>query len=506
MAGELFGRIAREKGLLQEFQLTAALRFQEELHALGLEKRLGDILVDDGTLTRDQAEAVLRLQQLNEQGIYNRRFGKIAVKNRLATQEQVDSALEAARETGFQVGVGAVLVERGIVAPVAVRAVRAAIERADRASAPASAATPPGGAPVPSTGKLGVPIDVEPSDGLSAIEIEKRIHDVLFAAVALRDGLVLASELERALREQARHHPEEPPLEAVLRDRGILSERELAAVSLALESAQQERLAVPGYEITGVLGHGATSLVLRARHELMDREVAIKLFREDHIAATDVSALLEEARTIARIRHPNVVLLHDVGRVHRRIYYVMELVDGRTLLELIRERGVVPEREALEVARGIACALEAIHQAGLVHRDVKPQNVLIAADGIVKLADLGLAREVDRTDENPAAVFGSPQTISPEQVQGERLDIRADLYGLGATLFHALTGRPVFDGKNALSLMTMHVTAPAPDPRSLRPEIREETARLVLELLEKDRVRRPALPAQVIEAIERLLC
>jgi hypothetical protein len=150
MAGGLFGRIALEKGLLDEERLARALRFQEELRALGLEKKLGEILVEDGVLTKDQVEQTFRLQQLNEQGIWSRRFGKIAVKNRLATQDQVDSAFEAARESGFQVGIGAVLVERGVLAPVAVRAIRQAIDRADRKATgdPPPGATPAFGTPV----------------------------------------------------------------------------------------------------------------------------------------------------------------------------------------------------------------------------------------------------------------------------------------------------------------------------------------------------------------------
>src|SRR5437660_313754 len=132
MGGGLFGRIALEKGLLDEEKLSRALRFQEELRALGLEKKLGEIFIEDGVLTKEQFEQIFRLQQLNEQGIWSRRFGRIAVKNALATQDQVDSAFEAAQRSGFEVGIGGVLVERGVLAPVAVRAIRQAIDRADR--------------------------------------------------------------------------------------------------------------------------------------------------------------------------------------------------------------------------------------------------------------------------------------------------------------------------------------------------------------------------------------
>ncbi len=506
MGGGLFGRIALEKGLLDEAQLGRALRFQEELRALGLEKKLGEILVEDGVLKKDQVEQVFRLQQLNEQVGWSRRFGRIAVKNGLATQDQVDSAFEVARDGGFQVGIGAVLVERGHLAPVAVRAIRQAIERAERKGEPLTGATPVFGTPatVSPSQRLGVALDVEPTDGLSDLAIEKHIHDVLFAAVALRDGRVLVPELERALRDQARAHPDAPLLETVLKDRGTLAPDELEAIARSLEQARGEKLAIPGYVVTSALGHGATSIVLRAKHELIEREVAIKLFREEHVATTDVNALVEEARTIAKIRHPNVVGLYDVGRVHRRLYYVMELVDGATLLDRIRAQGALAEKEALDMARAVACALEAIHAKGLVHRDVKPLNVLVAKNGTVKLTDLGLAREVGGKDESPVAVYGSPHTISPEQVQGERVDIRADLYGLGATLYHALAGKPPFDGTDALGVMTRHVTDPVPDLRVTRPEVSEDAARLVRWLLAKNKDERPATPTKVIEAIDAI--
>ncbi|MEZ0229965.1 MAG: serine/threonine-protein kinase, partial [Planctomycetota bacterium] len=160
--------------------------------------------------------------------------------------------------------------------------------------------------------------------------------------------------------------------------------------------------------------------------------------------------------------------------------------------------------EALDMAHSVASALEAVHAAGLVHRDVKPLNVLVARDGTVKLTDLGLAREVGGKDESPVAVYGSPHTISPEQVQGERVDIRADLYGLGATLFHALAGKPPFDGTDPVGVMTRHVTEPAPDLRVVKPEVSEDVARLVRWLLAKNRDERPATPTKVIEAIDAI--
>src|SRR5262249_36092757 len=158
---------------------------------------------------------------------------------------------------------------------------------------------------------------------------------------------VLLPELERALRDRAdgsAKKGEPVSLEATLVARGIITEKERRKVENALETARTEKITIPGYKLTDVLGQGATSIVLRARHELIDREVAIKLFRPEYGAGEDADVLLAEAKTIAKIRHPNVVGLYDAGRVHRRFFYVMELIDGPTLLDTIRERGALPER------------------------------------------------------------------------------------------------------------------------------------------------------------------
>lgn len=502
----MFGRIAVEKGLLTEGQLSRAVRFQEELRALGLEKPLGEILVSDGILTPQDVLLVLRLQKVNETRKENKRFMKLAFGNGLVSKAQAEAALDVTREEGYRRSVGSVLVEQGVMTTSQVRALKAALDKkkqerekleSDRyTKAEADLARPP------STKQLGESLEVEPAD--LPPDREKRTRDLLFAAVALRDGLVLVPELERALQQQLTLEGE-PPLEQILVERGILGEKEAAAVNAALEASRAEKLAIPGYRITDVLGRGATSIVLRARHELIDREAAIKLFRTEHMATADAETLIEEARTHAKINHPNVVSLYEVGRVHRRIYYVMELIEGRTLYDTIRRRGTLSEKEALVHCRDVARALDAFRAAGLVHRDVKPQNIIITRDGTAKLTDLGLAREVDQPDADPNAIYGTPHTIAPEQATGGKLDIRADLYGLGATLYYSLTGGPPYEGQDALAIVLHHLTQEVPDPREKAPKVSDATARFVQSLLAKDPKDRPAGPREVIASIERIL-
>ncbi|MEZ6184286.1 MAG: serine/threonine-protein kinase, partial [Planctomycetota bacterium] len=312
-------------------------------------------------------------------------------------------------------------------------------------------------------------------------------------------------ELERALEEQAAHDEPRPALREVLTERGVLRPDELEQIDRAIEAARNERLQIPGYQVLDLLGSGVTSLVLRGRHELIEREVAIKLFRTEHMEATEAEHLMAEARTIARLRHPNLVVLHEVGRVHRRIYYVMELVDGPTLLQLIQRYQRLPERDVLRIGRDVARALEAISEAGLVHRDVKPQNVLLAPTGDAKLTDLGLAMESHRAPlEAPGSIVGTPVTMSPEQANGDALDVRSDLYSLGATLYYALCGKPPYSGRSTVELMLAHLTAEVPDVRAVNPEVHPRTADLVRRLLAKTPAERPQTPGEVALVLERI--
>ena len=500
--GELFGRIALKKGLLDEDRLAEAVRYQEEIRSLGLDRPLGEILIDEGVLDEEQVQLILRLQRINQRARQEKRFGKIALRNGLIGETDLEAAMALAREDGFQRSLGDILVGRGVLNPSQARAVWRVMERRKQDE------------PGPeeedlqrsATGRLARALEDAPEDDEARLA-ERRVQDAIFAAVAVREGLLLVPELERALRqlEQEPREGEPQSLADVLEERGILGPQDRETVQAAVQASRAERLAIPGYQLLDVMGHGRTSIVLRARHELIGREVAIKLFRAEHMAATEAESLIAEARTIARIQHPNVTGLFEVGRVHRRIFYVMELVDGPTLQELIRASGSVSERETLEIGLDVARALEAIEAAGLVHRDVKPRNIVITPEGRAKLTDLGLARPQGALEEDGRAIYGTPHTISPEQVHGDPVDIRADLYGLGATLYWALTGQPPYDGKQALEVMLAHATAPVPLARAIRPDLAPETEELLCRLLAKERDLRPPSARAAIEAIEGLL-
>jgi serine/threonine-protein kinase len=242
------------------------------------------------------------------------------------------------------------------------------------------------------------------------------------------------------------------------------------------------------YELLRLLGSGGMADVHLALDRHLDREVAIKLLARSLAAdPVVVERFRREARAAAALNHPNVVKVYDWGEADGTHFLVMEYVRGATLREVLRERGRLPEAEALGIAAQVAEALQAAHEQGLVHRDVKPDNVLLDEDGRARVADFGIARAFGAahlTTDN--VVLGSAHYLAPEQVQGRPVDHRADLYSLAAVLYELLTGRPPVQGDSAVAVALQHVVAPPPPPRSLRPDLSPLSEAVVLQGLAKD--------------------
>ncbi len=263
------------------------------------------------------------------------------------------------------------------------------------------------------------------------------------------------------------------------------------------------------YRITGQLGKGGMAVVYRAVHAALGREVALKVvspqFAED---PTFRSRFLREAQVAARINHPNVVTCFDAGEGDGRLFMALELVTGGDLLDLLDRRGGrLDEVLALGLMRDALAGLEAVEAAGLVHRDIKPANIFITDGGQAKVADLGLAR-VSGNDQvtQPGVIMGTPAYIAPEQANGvPDLDIRADLYSLGASLYHLLTGQPPFSSDSAVATLIKALNEPVPDPAILRPDLTPGCRTLILRLMEKDRNRRHVSARQAREEVETLL-
>lgn len=247
------------------------------------------------------------------------------------------------------------------------------------------------------------------------------------------------------------------------------------------------RYEVAGYEILLQLGEGATGKVWKARQKSLDRFVALKVL-SPHLANDEdfVRRFDREGRAAAKLEHPNIVRVFDQGQdqVTGFRYIAYEFIDGQTLQEVLKAREKLPEREGLAHGRGIAEALAAAEKAGIVHRDVKPANIIIARDGVSKLVDLGLAKKTDDKALTASVnyIMGTPAFISPEVALGQDADTRSDLYSLGMTLFRAVTGRLAHEGNSPGVLFRKHTTEDCADPRTVEPSLSEGAARVILKL------------------------
>jgi eukaryotic-like serine/threonine-protein kinase len=256
----------------------------------------------------------------------------------------------------------------------------------------------------------------------------------------------------------------------------------------------QPRLLGGRYELDGIVGRGGMAEVFRARDIRLDRIVAVKTLREDLARDQTFQARFRrEAQSAASLNHPSIVAVYDTGEDmlgHTPVpYIVMEYVDGRTLRDLLRDdRRLLPER-ALEITDGVLRALDYSHRNGIVHRDIKPGNVMLTRAGDVKVMDFGIARAVSdaqATMTQTAQVIGTAQYLSPEQARGERVDARSDLYSTGCLLYELLTGRPPFTGDSPVAIAYQHVRENPVPPSRIDPEVPPWADSIVLKAMAKN--------------------
>jgi serine/threonine protein kinase len=261
------------------------------------------------------------------------------------------------------------------------------------------------------------------------------------------------------------------------------------------------------YVLGRSLGSGGMGEVYLAHDEVLDRDVALKVLRSRYAGDEEFAGrFLREARSAAGLSHPNIVQVYDRGETEDGISYIaMEYVPGGTLKELIDGRAPIGAREAARMATRISLALEAAHERGVIHRDIKPQNVLVTPSGDLKVTDFGIARAASAvTSSASSIVFGTAAYISPEQAMGEPVGPASDLYSLGVVLYEMLTGELPYTADNSIAVCMKHITEPLRPPMALNPAIPRQMNAVVVKLLAKNPSDRYASAAELLTDLERM--
>jgi len=255
------------------------------------------------------------------------------------------------------------------------------------------------------------------------------------------------------------------------------------------------------------LGAGGMGAVYLARHEGLNKPMAVKILPPEFASNPDfIERFMREARLAARLEHPNVVQVHDVGTEHGVYYITMQYVEGRSLDVILKERKKFSVSESVSIVKRVAIALAAAHKLGVVHRDIKPANILLSKDGVIKVADFGLAKDSDsnRTISGTGQIVGTPYYMSPEQAQGLSVDSRSDLYSLGATLYHMLTGKRPFEAPTPISIVLKHISEEPVPPRRIDPSIPENVCAVLAKMMAKKPEARHATAEELVRELDSL--
>jgi serine/threonine-protein kinase len=335
----------------------------------------------------------------------------------------------------------------------------------------------------------------------------ERLDEERLAHALISRGLITREEIQ-----QCRGGEEDDAGPGALLSRlvkcGFLTLNQARRASQELDSLLGQQ--IPGFQLLDKLGQGTMGIVYKARQLSMNREVAVKVL-QPRLAANRafIERFTREAHVAARLSHNNVVQAFDVGSAGSLHYFVMEYVKGTTIKQEVEEGKVYGEREAVEIVLQIAQALQHAHRRGLIHRDVKPANIILTLDGAAKLADLGLARQTNDLALDQAErgmTIGTPFYISPEQIRGEEtIDIRADIYSLGATLYHMVTGQPPFPGKVVDTVLRDHLDKELTPPDHLNTSLSAGVGEVIEFMMAKDRDQRYPAPGDVIIDLECIL-
>jgi serine/threonine protein kinase len=288
-------------------------------------------------------------------------------------------------------------------------------------------------------------------------------YDTVFGRLAVDQGLCTTEELRHSLEQlESRRKINPVTLQDLLVELGYITRTQAERLKITMKGNKAVAHQIPGYKILGKLGAGAMAIVYKAKQLSLNRTVAIKVLPKRFSENPEyVERFYKEGQAAGKLNHPNIVQAIDVGEAGGYRYFVMEYVEGKTIADDLTEGNVFDEDEAIEIIIQVAHALQHAHAHGLIHRDVKPKNIMVNKSSVVKLADMGLAREtadIETAQSEAGKAYGTPYYIAPEQIRGKiDIDGRADIYGLGATFYHMVTGRVPFTGDDSSEIMRKHL-------------------------------------------------
>ncbi|NOZ22070.1 MAG: serine/threonine protein kinase [Planctomycetes bacterium] len=332
-----------------------------------------------------------------------------------------------------------------------------------------------------------------------------------FIRIALREKRLTQEQVEecRRIHDELSEAGIKWSLPQVVQERGLLSRKEIRRI---LKAGQDESIDVKinGYEIIRRVGRGGMGAVFMAKQVNMNRTVALKVLSQAAMSNTKfVERFQREAQIVASLRDKNIVAAFDYGESNGWHYMAMEFVEGLTVKKLVNRTGPLPEEQAVRIALDVASALKHAHAQNIIHRDVKPGNIMLDPDGVAKLCDLGMAKLSEGEDGSITRIgttIGTPYYMSPEQARGEtELDGRTDIYSLGTTLFYMLTGDVPFKDPSSAVVMAKHITADPPWLADVNSSLSDDISRVVAKMLAKNKQDRYANADELMHDLEAVL-
>jgi eukaryotic-like serine/threonine-protein kinase len=340
-------------------------------------------------------------------------------------------------------------------------------------------------------------------------EPQENLH---FGSIAIKLGFTTLEKVDECLRLQEKMKElgvAPKKLGEIMLAKGYVTDGQVKEI-FKYQGLRGGHTSIQGYKILTKIGQGAMGSIYKALQISMDRIVAIKCLAPKYSQNDKFrERFLREARAVARLNHPNIIQGIDVGESNGVHYFAMEYIDGPTVGELLKRGGALDEKRALNIVTQIAKALHHAFGHGIIHRDIKPDNIMLTREGVAKLCDLGLAKlptqDGDASGTRPGASMGTPYYIAPEQARGEQsVDTRADIYSLGSSFYHMSTGEVPFPGQSAADVISKHLTEPVTPPRVKNPLISGAVDWVVVKMMQKAREDRYQTPSELVRDLESI--